>query len=371
MIERVRQSVIVEALIKRRLIGTAVVASLLSVIYWGILASDRYVSEAHIIIQGTDLGAAQSVDVASLLSGSGSSRDQLLLRAHMLSTDMLLKLDDKLDLREHYSASEHDILSRMWGSDTPVEWFHRYYLSRIHIDLDTEADVLIVKAEAYDPETAYTIASLMVEEGEAYMNEMAHKLASEQVTFLEKEVEKLGVRNIQARQALLSYQNEHGQVSPQSTVENISEIINNLEGTLTELQSKRSALLGYLMPKSASVAEIDMQISAIKKQINKESVKLTSPSGVTLNQTLEQYQRLQMEAEFAQQLYNTALESMERGRIETLRTLKSVSVLQSPTKPQYPLEPRRLYNIIVFILVALLIAGILHLLAAIIQDHKD
>jgi capsular polysaccharide transport system permease protein len=35
------------------------------------------------------------------------------------------------------------------------------------------------------------------------------------------------------------------------------------------------------------------------------------------------------------------------------------------------LEPRRLYNIITFVLVTMLIAGILNLLAAIIRDHKD
>lgn len=371
MIERVRESVLFKALLKRRLIGAAFIASLLSIFYWGMIASDRFVSEAQIIIQGTDMGAMQSVDVASLLSGSSGGRDQLLLRAHMLSTDMLLKLDDKLDLRKHYSDSEHDLLSRMWGRDTPMEWFHNYYLSRIHIDLDTEGDVLVIKAEAYNPEMAHAIAELMVEEGEAYMNEIAHKLASEQVSFLEKQVEKLGMRNIHARKAVLAYQNEHGQVSPQNTVENLSGIINNLEASLAELKSKRTALLGYLMPGSASVAEIDMQIAAVKKQIRLENLKLTSPTGSTLNMTLEQFQRLQLEAEFAQQLYTTALESLERGRIESLRTIKSVSVLQSPTQPQYPLEPRRIYNIIVFILVALLIAGILHLLAAIVQDHKD
>ena len=36
-----------------------------------------------------------------------------------------------------------------------------------------------------------------------------------------------------------------------------------------------------------------------------------------------------------------------------------------------PLEPRRLYNVVVFVIVALMLAGVLHLLAAIVRDHKD
>jgi capsular polysaccharide transport system permease protein len=51
--------------------------------------------------------------------------------------------------------------------------------------------------------------------------------------------------------------------------------------------------------------------------------------------------------------------------------LKKVSVLQYPNEPQYPLEPRRIYNTLIFILFALMVAGIMHLLAAIIRDHKD
>jgi capsular polysaccharide transport system permease protein len=78
-----------------------------------------------------------------------------------------------------------------------------------------------------------------------------------------------------------------------------------------------------------------------------------------------------MNAEFAQDVYKSALLALEKGRVEATRNIKKVSVLQSPTEPQYPLEPRRIYNTFVFILVTLLIAGIVHLLAAIIRDHKD
>jgi len=86
---------------------------------------------------------------------------------------------------------------------------------------------------------------------------------------------------------------------------------------------------------------------------------------------VEEFQRLEMAAQFAQDVYKTALVALEKSRVEATRTIKKVSVLQSPTLPQYPLEPSRIYNIIVFIRVTLLLAGIVHLLAAIIRDHED
>jgi len=78
-----------------------------------------------------------------------------------------------------------------------------------------------------------------------------------------------------------------------------------------------------------------------------------------------------MEAGFTQDVYKTALIALEKGRVEAIRTLKKVSLLQTPTLPEYALEPRRLYNTLVFTLVALMLAGIVQLLMAIMRDHKD
>ncbi len=341
--------------------------------YWGFLASDRYVSEAHVIIQQADIVAGQSMDIGSLLGGvsSGNQADQLLLRDHLMSVDMLRKLDEKLSLKDHYSNDQWDVLSRLWIENDSIENFHQYYLSRVEVVFDDYAGVLVIKSQAYEPKMAYAITRLLVEEGERFMNGLARDLAYEQVSFLEKQVDKMSARVMQARQAVLSFQNKKGLVSPQNTAENFAEIINRMEGQLAEMQTRRVAMLGYLMPKSSNMIELDLQIKAVKKQIKTEKSRLTSPSGKTLNKTVEEYQRLQLTAEFSQDVYQTTLVAMEKGRIEASRTLKKMSMLQTPTLPEYPLKPRRLYNMVVFVLVILLISGIMSLLGAVIRDHKE
>lgn len=359
-------------LLRQRIIGTAFAASLLAALYWLAIASDRYVSEAHVIIQRTDLASGQAMDFSSLLGGANGNRaDQLLLRDHLLSVDMLKKIDATLNLRAHYSDWHRDPLSRMWFSDTAIEGFHRHYLSRVSVELDDYAGVLIVKAQGYDPQTAHAIASQLVQEGERFMNGMAQSLAMEQVGFLEKQVALMSQRATQARQALLSYQNRKGLVSPQATAENIAGIIAKLEAQRTELQTQRSANQAYLVPNHPNIVLFDQQIAAVESQIAREQAKLASPDGKTLNRTVEEFQRLEMDAAFAQDVYKTTLVALEKGRIEAARTIKKVSVLQAPTRPEYALEPRRYYNTLVFVLVALLLAGVAHLLAAIVRDHKD
>jgi capsular polysaccharide transport system permease protein len=297
--------------------------------------------------------------------------DQLLLRDHLLSVDMLQRLDAKLDLRGHYSDSRRDLIARMWFKDAALEWFHRHYLTRIAVEFDDYSGILSIKAQGYDPKTAHAIAAMLVAEGERFMNTMGHRLAQEQVTFLQKEVTDLGQRVIKARHAVLEFQNKHGLISPETTVGTLSSIVARLESQLTDLQTRRTTMLAYLMPESPGIIELNQQIAAVEKQLVREKARLTSPTDKTLNRTLEEFQRLQINAEFELEVYKTALAGLEKGRVEATRTLKKVSVLQNPFEPQYPVEPRRTYNTVIFILVALLIAGVIHLIAAIIRDHRD
>lgn len=367
------QECLTPALLRRRTFGVAFVASLLAVLYWGLIASDRYVSEAHVIVQNTDATATSGVDIASLLSTTGvaSRTDLLLLRDHLLSVDMVLKLDAKLGLRKHYSAWRRDLISQMWLENVSIEWFHRHYLSRVEIELDEHSGILVIKAQGYDPETAHAITSMLVEEGERYMNEMAHRLARDQVAFLEKQVVDMSERVGKTRNTVLEFQNAQGLPSPSATAEAIGAITAKLETQLAELKAKRGTLLSYLSADAPDVVHINSQIAALETQIALEQGRVATPKGKSLNRIVEQYQRLELEAKLALDIYQTALVALEKGRIEAVRNIKKVSILQTPSMPQYPWEPRRLYNIVVFVLGVMIMASIIHLIAAIIRDHKD
>lgn len=345
---------------------------LLSSAYWLLMASDRYVSEARVTLTRADLSSGQTMDFASLISGAtGTNRnDQLLLRDHLRSLDMLRKLDAALKLREHYST-HGDWLSRLWQGDAAIETFHRYFLRRVSIELDEFAGVVVIQAQAYTPEVAQAISQALLAEGERHMNAMGHELAQEQVRFLETQVQELNERVKNTRAAVLAYQNRKGMVSPQATAENLAAIVARLEAQLAELQTRRTGLQSFLQPKAPQLAEVNAQIAAVEAQLQSERARLAAPEGGTLNKTVEEFQRLQLDAEFSQRVLTTALTSLERGRVDAARTLKKVQVLQSPNLPEYPLQPRRLYNTVVYALAAMLLAGVLQLLLAIVRDHQD
>ena len=363
------------ARIFRRLVQLTFVLGLLTTLYWVFLASDRYVSEANVIIRKTDSADLPSLDLSGLISGTGTSTvnrgDQLLLRDYLLSVDMLKKLDIQLDLRGHFSSSGHDIVSRMWFKNASIEWFYRYYLSMVDIEYDEYAGVLRISVQAYDPKIAHAIADMLVQDGEQYMNLLGHQMAEAQITFLTNQVEDAQNRFQKASQALLTYQDKEGMISPKDTAQSIGVIVANLEAQRAQLQTQLASLPKSLDPNHPNIVLLKQSLTAVDKQITEENAKLARPTGRTLNASVEEFQRLQMQMSLSEDLYKSALLGLEKGRADSLRLLEKVSVLQSPTMPEYSTQPRRLYNVIVTILVTLMIAGILKLLESIVLDHVD
>ncbi|MFM0500982.1 chain-length determining protein [Paraburkholderia caffeinilytica] len=346
--------------------------AILSVPYWAVIASDLYVSDATVIMQRTDQLNGPSIALPAAVAGAGpNSADQLLLREYLLSEDMLKKLDASLDLRSHYSDPHRDPISRMWFKHAPMEWFYKYWLSRIDVQYDDYSGVLRIKAQAYDPKISHAIVSLMVQDGEAHMNEMGHELAQSRVDFLSAQVASTHDRLLDATQAVVNFQNEKGLSAPQATAESINVLIDKLEEQKSAVQTQLASLPANLSPNQPTVVMLKANVNALTQQIAEKRAELTSPSRRTLNYTIEEFQRLQMQVTFSQDLYKTALSALEQGRMDAARTLKMVSVLQSPTTPVFPLEPERIYSLIVTILVALALIGVVKLTESIIRDHVD
>jgi capsular polysaccharide transport system permease protein len=350
--------------------------ALLSIPYWAFIASDKYVSDAIVLVQRTDQPAGSTSTVSSgtaAMAGitTPSSSDQLVLSQYLLSVDMLEKLDAAFDLRGHYGNSGRDPLSRMWFKNEPIDWFYRYWLSRVSVVYDEYNGVLDIEVEAYDPAMAKRIVDFMIAEGQAHMNLLGHQLAQSQVDFLTKQVDANHEKFIAATKAMVDFQNKQGLTSPLVTAESINTLIASLETQKAEIQTQLGSLPPSLSANQPMVLTLRSRLATIDAQIRQKRAELASPSSRTLNYSVEEFQALQLQVGFAQDLYKSALMTLEQGREDSVRMLKMVSILQSPTLAAYPMKPQRFYNILTTLIVVGLFIGVLKLMESIIRDHVD
>lgn len=345
-------------------------AMFMALLYWSFIATDRYVSQTHIVLQSPEINPT-GLNISSLLSGTQGSGDLLLLKDHLQSVDMLQKLQQKLNIRAHYASADIDWFSRLGDENTELEKLYSYMQQRIDIVFDDYAAVLRITVQAYSPQMAQDIAQTLLDEGEKHMNDMGQRLAAEQVAFIETQVAALEQRLFTARDELLNFQNKQGLVSPTGTVEAIFAIVSQLEGQLALLEARKKSAASFQSSSSPEIVRLNSEIKALQQQIVLEKQKMAAEGGTALNQLSSQFQTLELKARFALELYSNALLALESTRVEAARKLKQVSVLQYPTKAEFSTEPRRFYNVVVFAFFAIFLAAIAHLVRAIVRDHRD
>lgn len=346
------------------------VAVLCVAFYWLFWATDRYVSQASVVVQSAQGTSISAFNLTSLLSGG--SADQLLkLREYLRSTDVLKKLNAALDLRSHYSNEGIDVLSRLESPHVPMGQFHEYFLERVTIKLDEYSHVLDIKAEAFDPETAHAIVVMLLRAGETHMNKLTQQMAEQQIQFIKEKVAGLRQRVQQARETFLAYQKEHGLISPTGAVETLSTVVATLQGEIAKRKAQRRALAETYSQNSPAIQQLNREISGLRKEIEDLRGRMAASTGDALNRKSVRYITLKKKLEFAREMYTNALAALQSTRVQAASSLKKVLTQQSPTTPEYSNAPDRLYNIVVFVIVAVLAALIVHLLAAIIRDHRD
>ena len=357
----------------RSFLLAVVLPFLVAAAYYGLIASDRYVSEAKFMVRESGGGATSSINLHLLgvLANPAVREDTLLLREHILSLDMLRLLDERLKIRDHYASAEWDHLSRFWPWDTQ-EKFLAYYLTRVAAEFDDVSGILTVRAQAFTPRMARDIVQTILEASEEFVNAVGHEMANEQLDFVEQEVGLSQSRLKDRKQEVLAFQSRHKLVSPEDVTQSIGSIIAGLESELAREEASLKDLESYLNPKAAEIKSAKSRINALKEQIVKESSRLAGDGRQQdLSKLNAEFQELQLAIQFATDLYKSSLASYEQTRVEASRKLKHLVTVVSPAEPEWPLLPERVYNLITILVFLLLAYGIGRLVYATVLDHRE
>jgi len=356
-------------------IGTIAVPWLLTAIYLGVFAADRYVSESIVVVreEGAGMSIPTGVDALSAMFGTSmaSVEDQYMLQAHILSIDMLRQLDEKLGLRRAYGSPKLDFIFRLDG-DASQEKFLDYYSSRVEVIVDDTSGLLTIRSQGFTPEIAQAVNQEVVAISERFINESSHRLARDQMSFAESELANSRARMDKARQRLLKFQEEHGILDPMAQAAANTGLTAELQAMQARYEAELKGLLAYLNDDAPQVAALQAQIGGIREQLQTERRRgVTNADGVSLNVLAGRYQELLAELEFVSYAYRGALTALETARIESTRKLKSLVLVESPPLPETAEYPRRLYTLTTMLMVLTLLYGIGRLIVATIEDHLE
>lgn len=342
----------------------------IAVLYFGLIASDRYVSRAQIVIKQADQ-IKMLPDALSMLGLGGSNHeDVLLVQDYLNSPDLLAKLDKELGLKAHYQSHNVDYFSRLSG-DVSQEDFLKYYREHLSLRLDDISGVLTVELQAFDPDYGQRVVSLMLKESEGFINKLGHQVALEQLAFVEKEVDRAYQRVQDEKAKVLDFQNKHNLISPESTSTARMGVVSQIEGELASQQAQLKQLQSYMRDTAPAVISVKARTKALTEQLAQEKARLTGTDQDAMNEVTARYMDVQTQATLAADLYKSGLISLEQARVEAYRKLKHLLVVSQPSLAQDAEYPRRLYNLATIGVLLCLMYGLIVMGLATLREHQD
>ncbi|EOA4575106.1 capsule biosynthesis protein [Campylobacter jejuni] len=341
------------------------------VIYYTLIAAPRYVSTMILDVRSTSGESAQTSGILSLLSSTSTASEDLnYLKGYIESSDMLKILDEKIKLKSLYQEQHIDLPFKIWDSSSK-ESYLKYYQNRVKLYMDETTKLLQVEVEGFTPKSAHLIAQTIMQESEKFINEISHKAAREQMAFAENEVQKYKERYQKAQNDLIAFQNKYGVFDPLKQAETKASLVAQIEANLAQKEAKLLTLQSYMNDAAPEVVALKAEIEAIKKQLLREKSKISANNSFQkLNDLAAKFQDLTIEATFAQKAYEAALKAYESARIEALRKIKQLVIIQSPDIPESAKYPERIYDILTAFIILSLIFGIVKFIKMIIEEHK-
>ncbi|WP_457108321.1 capsule biosynthesis protein [Methylobacterium sp. P5_C11] len=326
--------------------------TLAGAVYYGLVASDRYVSEARFAIRPA-LGSSDKTSsetggtASSSMSNQMVAQDTLITREFILSRPMLEILEGQLPLRQWFSSDSIDYFSR-FDPEKPIEKFLRYWKRRVDVEVESGSGIMSVEVEAFDPSESLAIAKAIMKEAEHKVNELSVRAREDAVAESTRELRLAEERMTKIRLAMRDLRNSEGILDAAKTNDINVKMIAELRASRINLALQLAIGQRDLGPEARRIIDIKQQIKDIDDniaRIERQSASQDPDQKRRLSDAMTRFEGLENDRKNAEKYYQQVLTAYERARIIAARQIEFFSPIVEPVKAQSSTEPRRLLMI--------------------------
>jgi capsular polysaccharide transport system permease protein len=321
--------------------------SILAGTYFGLVATDRYVSEAQFVIRTASkpVGAAGFGTFLQMVGLSRSPDDVFSVQSFLASRDSARLLSERLPLRDYYGVQGADFIARfpsvIYGPT--LEELHKYLAWMITTIYSANTGITTLRVQAFQPEHAKAVADTLLDLGEQMVNRMNARIQEDAVRISQDEVKRNEERLIAAQIDITTFRNKELMIDPAGSSVVVAELIGRLSAELAQVQTQLRET-SSAAPDAPHVVGLRRRVAAVEAQIAQERGKISSEEG-GLARKLADYERLVLEREFAKQNLALAARALETARSDARRQQLYLERVVEPNLADYAIAPARLRSI--------------------------
>jgi capsular polysaccharide transport system permease protein len=346
-------------------------------IYYLAFASDQYVAEFKFAVRetsSTTSPVALPGGISSLMGISASSNpaENYMVAEYLTSRQIVDELQSRINVKSLYSRPSADWWARFDASQ-PMEKFVDYWQNMVTANYDMITGIAVAQVRAFSPGDAYLIATSMVTLAEDLVNEIAMRPRRDAVKFAEQEVKRAEDRLKDIRKQLSAYRDRESVIEPNSNVvTSNTTLAQSLRATLVQYQTELAALTKQnLRPNAPHIQALKSRITAAREQLAAVEAQIaTAPDGSQpLSRVVGQYEQLDLERQFAQNILTSAVQSLEQARANAMIQHLYVTPFVRPARPESSTYPNRLQAILTVALTCFFLWTIGLLAVRSIREH--
>lgn len=349
-----------------------ILPNLLTGLYYGWIATDRYVSEAQIVVRRA-AEPAQTGGLASFLKTtglSGGADETSTVQAYVLSRDALDALSAKLPVKTYFEVAQADFLSRWpsWFYGRSNEEFYRYYKRMASAVPSHETGVLTISIEAFEPAAAKRMAATLLDLAEEMVNRLNERIRNDAIKTAGDEVARSEEALVLSQIALTQFRNRELLLDPQRNAILLTELIGKLNtelaNTVAQVEQLRQGA-----PNSPQLAPLIAHVSSLQQQIASQRDQVAA-SGAGLADKVAQYERLTLQQQFVTRRLAAAVAGLTLAQNDARRQQVFLQRIVEPNLPDQSTAPRRLVSVITVFGWSLLFYLIFWLVSSGIREHS-
>lgn len=349
-----------------------VLPTLVAAIYFLLIASPRYVSEARFIVRAPNQAQPSALGVTLQSAGlAPASTDAFAVHDYIRSRDGLAELNRRYDVAQMLSGRGGDLFSRYprpWESRS-LEGQHKGFQRFVTVGYDSTTGISTLRVEAFTARDAQALAEGLLQGGEGLINRLNQRAAADAVAEAERAQIEAQTALSTSQGRLTAFRNRERFIDPQRAAAESTQLIGQLSATVAGLRAERAQLAAEA-PQSPQLPSLDNRIAAYQGQIAAERAKIAGDAG-SLAPRVGAYEDLVLEREFADRQATEAAAALVEARQDARRQRLYLERIVNPGRPDEAMEPRRWLSVLTVLLTMLLTYGIGWLVWAGVREHRQ
>lgn len=352
-------------------LGLFVLPVFVSIIYFGLIASDIFVSEASFLVRSSSRSGGSNLSMMLQSESITRATDETYAVAeYILSRDAAAELAKTANLKVMMAREEADIFSRypsFFGKDNQ-EQFYRAYRRMVDVSTDGGSGISTLVVRTYRPEDAAQLANALISVTEKFVNRLNVRSNEDAVKFSETVVKEAQARLVDVETRLADYRNTQLVVDPEKESNQSLALLGKMATEIARLEATLSQQRA-MAPDSPANAPLTERIAAYRAEMQKQRKAIVGGAD-SIASKLQGYELLVVERELAAKALAAATASLESARQEAQSQRIYLQTISEPHVPDQALQPKRLLSILAVSFMAFCVYWIVRSLVANTLEHQ-